>query len=219
MDLTESAMWTVVEEAVMQDRGEDEEAVLAQMVRAYLARRGLADTLHAFDEERRDYNHPSEHKTQESQAEHGSGATTQLDSANVPEACGSHATHEVDRRKAAQLLCLQEKFEAAAALMPPASLARIRLLCIQAQHLSDTGEAVFFLASHVSPLVPFCANPVLGHDVYTATLSNVLNPHRQAPQLDIEALAKEVNDELCGNTQLSSLDILFNWAYWQETSA
>lgn len=215
-------MWTLVEEAVMQDRGEDEEEVLAQMVRAYLARRGLADTLHTFDEERRDCEEPWGTTSNRTSAPVKSTETcgaAEAGSDVAPAALGDAIPHEVDRRKAAQLLCLLAKFDAAAALMPPASLARLRLLCIQAQHLADIGEAVFFLASHVSPLVPFCTNPVLGHEIYTATFSNVLNPHRRPLQLDIEALAKEVNDELCGDSQPSSLDILFNWAYWQEMSA
>lgn len=227
MDVTETAMWVLVEEAVIQDRGEDEEAVLAQMVRSYLARRGLANTLHAFDEERRvehdtfikppNHIEPNKRATGECNVESDAAATTGIDAHAA--AFDAHANHEVDRRKCAQLLCLQERFDAAAALMSPTSLARIRLLCIQAQYLTDTGEAVFFLASNVSPLIPFCANPVLGHEIYTATLSSVLNPNRRPLKLDIETLAKEVNDELCGNGHPNSLDVLFNWAYSQERSA
>lgn len=210
-------MWVLVEEAVLHDRGEDEEEVLAQLVRAYLARRGLADTLHAFDAEQRAYHAVPDRPAAECD---GGAADPQFESDGISLVKPYRDdSHEIDRRKSAQLLCLQQRFDAAAALMPPASLARIRLLCIQAQHLADTGDAVFFLASQVAPLVPFCTNPVVGHEVYTATLSTVLDPHRRPVQLDVETLAKEVNDELCGGGHPSSLDILFNWAYWQETSA
>ncbi|KPI90673.1 hypothetical protein ABL78_0269 [Leptomonas seymouri] len=227
MDLTENAMWVLVEEAVIEDRGEDEEEVLAKMVRSYFARRGLADTLHAFDEEQHAY-----HKSASVLSQRSTSSTKATDTCAAekddammfgsfapPAAPSGHEEHEIDRRKSAQLLCLQERFDAAAALMPPTSLARIRLLCIQARYLADVGAAVSFLASNVAPLVPFCVNPVLGHEVYAATLTNVFNPHRRLLQLDIETLAKEVNDELCGEGHPSSLDILFNWAYWQETSA
>ncbi|KPA74805.1 hypothetical protein ABB37_09081 [Leptomonas pyrrhocoris] len=227
MELTEKAMWVLIEEAVIQDRGEDEEEVLAQMVRSYLARRGLADTLHTFDEEQRAFcgvsralpvSRTTSAKAADECAAEKDAAMVSGSSAPLAASSG-HEEHEIDRRKSAQLLCLQERFDAAAALMPPTSLARIRLLCIQARHLTDIGDAVLFLASNVAPLIPFCVNPVLGHEVYTSTLNSVLSPHRKPLQLDTEALAKEVNDELCGEGHPSSLDILFNWAYWQETSA
>ncbi|KAK7201827.1 hypothetical protein NESM_000249700 [Novymonas esmeraldas] len=224
MDLTDSAMWTLVEEAVAEDRGEDEEEVLAQMVRSYLARRGLADTLAAFDDEQQAYRGPSmvpKGRAQDAAPEPvptGNGESAVSLEAVGPAAPHDRAGIEMDRHKAAQLLCLHKKYEAAAALMEPTSLARIRLLCIQAQSLEDTATAVFYLATHVAPLVPFCTDPTVGHAVYTAALSSVLNPCREKPVLDTEVLAREVNDELCGRDQRSSLHVLFNWAYWQEAS-
>ncbi|CAJ1017556.1 hypothetical protein, conserved [Leishmania lindenbergi] len=226
MDLTDNSMWTLVEEAVIEDRGEDEEEVLAQMVRSYLARRGLTDTLAAFDEEHQSYWSSSKHPykgSPDASKPAASGEVADLmpaaDHPNVNYAASlDEASGGMDKRKVAQLLCLQERYEAAAALMAPSSLARIRLLCIQAQSLEDTVAAVFYLATHVAPLVPFCTDPTMGHRVYTAALSNLLSPCRERSIPDAEALAREVNDELCGREQRSSLHVLFNWAYWQETS-
>lgn len=226
MDLTDNSMWTLVEEAVIEDRGEDEEEVLAQMVRSYLARRGLTDTLAAFDEEHQCYRvlsaapHNRDPDAPKPSAYAGvlrSTLTTDRASANSAPA-RDEMSAGMDKRKAAQRLCLQKRYEAAAALMEPSSLARIRLLCIQAQSLEDRPTAVFYLATHVAPLVPFCIDPTMGHRVYTAALSSVLSPCRERSIPDTELLAREVNDELCGREQRSSLHVLFNWAYWQETS-
>ncbi|KAG5511262.1 hypothetical protein GH5_07504 [Leishmania sp. Ghana 2012 LV757] len=226
MDLADKSMWTLVEEAVIEDRGEDEEEVLAQMVRSYLARRGLADTLAAFDEEHLSYGGSLKFSyTGDRDAPKSSTSTGVLDSKSTAVGASlnggapvNEASAGMEKRKAAQLLCLQKKYEAAAALMEPSSLARIRLLCIQAQSLEDRAAAVFYLATHVAPLVPFCSDPTVGHRVYTAALSEVLSPCRERSIPDTEALAREVNDELCGREQRSSLHVLFNWAYWQETA-
>ncbi|KAG5505044.1 hypothetical protein JKF63_04491 [Porcisia hertigi] len=213
MDLTDSSMWTLVEEAVIEDRGEDEEEVLAQMVRSYLARRGLADTLAAFDEEHKFCRDAP--KPPASADICGGKSSAAPASANNTAPCGD-VSAAMQKRKEAQLLCLQGKYEAVAALMEPSSLARIRLLCIQAQSLEDSAGAAFYLATHVAPLVPFCTDPAMGHRVYTAALSNVLSPSRERSILDTEMLAREVNDELCGPEHRSALHVLFNWVYWQE---
>ncbi|GET86133.1 hypothetical protein, conserved [Leishmania tarentolae] len=226
MDLTHNSMWTLVEEAVIEDRGEDEEEVLAQMVRSYLARRGLSDTLAAFDEEQQLYRGLSTTPhSLDLNAPKSSAHTAALASKSVKDCASTKDAPQcdegmagMDKRKAAQLLCLQKRYEEAADLMKPTSLARIRLLCIQAQSLEDRPTAVFYLATHVAPLVPFCVDPTMGHKVYTAALSSVLRPCRERYAPDMEMLAREVNDELCGRDQRSSLHVLFNWAYWQETS-
>ncbi|KAG5485733.1 hypothetical protein LSCM1_07144 [Leishmania martiniquensis] len=226
MDLTDRSMWTLVEEAVIDDRGEDEEEVLAQMVRSYLARRGLADTLAAFDEERMSCGSLLKFPCRgDSDAPRSPGSAGALDSkltavgASTKDAPpGDKASAGMEKRKAAQILCLQRKYEAAAALMDPSSLARIRLLCIQSQSLEDRATAVCYLSTHVAPLVPFCSNPTMGHKVYTASLNEVLSPYREKLIVDTEVLAREVNDELCGRDERSSLHVLFNWAYWQETA-
>lgn len=203
---SENLMWAFMEEAVIRDRGCDEEQNLRNMVRSYLFRRGFADTLAAFESE----------ACGRVVAHSDSLVTTCLSS---PEASVG-TDGDVRTRKSAQLLCFNGAFEEAADVMPVGSRLRVRLLALEALRKDDAFSGMAYATKKIAPLIPTCDDPLVAHRVYLQTVTSLLSGRNKEDFLeqtkDLAALANEVNEGLLRNTAPSALNVLLSWVDWQE---
>ncbi|CCW68540.1 unnamed protein product [Phytomonas sp. Hart1] len=218
MSLADDLAWSMVEEAVMRDRGFDEEKALANIVRSYLVRRGMARTLEAFDADLLDYacdNHTSP------DVEEGPFKVPRTDSEVVK--LPSILT-DVQKRKNAQILCLKEHYAKAAAILPARSVVRIKLLCMESLKIENDQLAMTYVATKVAPLVPQCVDSQTAHGIYLDSVSYLLNRNGSTKIMDKalytpHELAREVNEDLLHSTGPSSLNVLLSWADWQQKNA
>ncbi|EPY19592.1 hypothetical protein STCU_09376 [Strigomonas culicis] len=184
--------WRQVEKAALVDRGEDDEEPVTSIIRSYLVRRGLSDTLKAFDEEREE--HPLNPRA-------------------------AHAAEEkyenIEQRKLAQSLCLQGRYKEAAEFLPATSIFKIQLFCIAAFQQSDRERALQCITETVPPLVYGCEDPRSAHQLYLACLSSLSKPDFHFDmEVDPALLAYEVNEALLQRKMPSALHVLLSWSEW-----
>lgn len=196
-------MWAFMEEAVIRDRGCDEERNLNEIVRSYLCRRGLADTLAAFEDELEERGTPADPL-----------------SATKEGSCTEGGVSGVAARKHAQLLCLSGEFEKAAAMMPAGSPLRVKLLSLEALRQDDPLAGMAYATSKVAPLVPTCEDLQSAHAIYLQTVTSLLSGRHKEDFLtqtrDASQIANEVNEGLLKSKAPSALNVLVSWADWQE---
>lgn len=206
--MTSELSWSLIEAAVMRDRGYNEEQCLADIFRSFLARRGFSETLAAFD---------SEWSEISGTPDCGLAKSGETSEKPVTRPAPSRFIQEVTSRKETQLLCLQERYEEAAVMLPKSSVLRIKLLCMAAFRLKDEARATEFLTRQVAPLIPACDNTHDGHQLYIDCLHNILS--RKASAVSVaHQLAEEVNDALLPAPVPSALNVLLSWADWQGSS-
>lgn len=218
MSTYDYTLWSLMEEAAVRDRGGDEEDSLAGVVRSFLARRGLADTLRAFDKERAELDgnvEKEESLHSKEKRPNITAAPTALMTTSSTNTATNDAAFSVERRKEAQLLCLAEKYAEAAQLMPANSITKIILLCYEAQRMSNSLEATKFLTIMVAPLVLLCTDVRVAHMVYASAFKSIVEVPRQPPRISPETVARTANNVLCNDGSRSGLGILFDWAYSQ----
>lgn len=201
-------MWAFMEEAVIRDRGCDEERFLSDIVRSYLTRRGLAATLATFD----------------SELEETCVSTSPCRPAPCTESSelSLEAQHDVETRKRAQLLCLSGRYEAAADALPPSSALRIKLLSLEALRRPDQVSGMSYATTKIAPLVPTCEDTQAAHRIYLDTVSSILGGRASAQfakqAADASSLCSQVNQCLLKSDAPSALNILLSWADWQVSS-
>lgn len=245
--------WSLIEDVVQRDSGCDEEACIANIARSYFLRRGLADTLDAFDADRRENTH-DEHVTPTMQLaeswdkfariyRHTKDSTSPVPAAGsgAPNTDSAHRINvqsrqrDVRRRRDAQLLCLQERYDEVAAMMPTKSVVRLKLLYMAALHgHRSSAQAILFVATHVAPQVALCEDPQAAHELHLTFVSSLLfkdscrdgggdvkscaiksTALTQPPSV----IAREVNEVLLHHKGPSALNVLVLWADWMNKCA
>lgn len=185
--------WRLMEEAVMRDLGSDEVAVLNRIARSYMIRRGLSDTLIAFE--------------------------TELAHCNEsPAPSSASEIAEVQRRREAQLLCLSGNYKEAAMRAPANSLLRVELMCLDYVNSLDRREALLSIMTNVAPLVAVCESPGEAHDIYMRHLSAVMHQGPEGPVTPQpqSSVAWRINEAMLEDASPSALNVLISWSEWQE---
>ncbi|CCW60190.1 unnamed protein product [Phytomonas sp. EM1] len=215
MSLADDLAWTMVEEAVMRDRSFNEDKALSNIIRSYLVRRGMARTLAAFDADLEEYVDDS-NSAYDVEAGPFKVPRTDSEVVKVP-----GVLIDVQKRKNAQILCLDELYDEAAAMLPSGSVVKIKLLCMKSLKIEDTQLAMVFIATKVAPLVPQCEASRTAHRIYLDSISFLLNRYQSTERISTtlytpHELAREVNEELLYSNGPSSLNVLLSWADWQK---
>ncbi|KAG8344952.1 hypothetical protein ERJ75_001459200 [Trypanosoma vivax] len=233
--------WATIEEAVIRDKGYNEEAVLTSILRSYLVRGGFVDTLVALNEEVAELEPPnktvsaclgvsgdkkvcSANDAQSKRVE----KHVSLSNARKSECCGERncdctvsATSVLDgvrKRKQIQLMCRSGQYEAAAALISPKNEMRVRLLIMEAMKCASTDPsvAILFLTTRVAPLISSLPNPTRVHQIFVEALSVAAGLGGSGVKSASPcAVAREVNEALLGDDNQSALDVLLTWSAWQ----
>ncbi|EPY39673.1 hypothetical protein AGDE_04255 [Angomonas deanei] len=170
-----------------------DEGNLANIARSYLSRRGLADTLKSFE--------------------------TEIDSPLEANTVYTEWIKEVEERKRVQLLCLQKAYKAAGDCLPPSSLLKVKLYCMESRNIADTSDALFYLTTEVGPLIPLCEDVALAHTVYTDYVSSLFDGEGSLPQESDAELAVGVNEALLKHKDPSGVAVARAWLAMQETVA
>lgn len=244
MDSYGTVGWGFIEEAVIRDRGLDEEGTLASIVQSYFIRQGFVDSLGALNEELRAIaaqttgrcrgkwrggSAPGDRTSSGSVKNNANGATTAANSNNNNnnnnnnnsgggDASGGAVLETIRRRKYLQLLCLDEQYEQAAVLLPRENLLKVKLLAMEAMKRakSDPSAALLFLCETVGPMILSLSDATAAHHIYVDTLASIAG--NSATEWSVPSpcsVAREVNESLLGECSSSALDVLLFWSDWQ----
>ncbi|RNF04965.1 uncharacterized protein Tco025E_07875 [Trypanosoma conorhini] len=267
----ENVGWNFVEEAVIRDRGYDEETVLASILQSYFIKQGFVESLTTLNEELRELqtmtasrtkraatktptphegtNTAAECRVQQKgegncvkQEEPHNGDASHVDRKYLSNGYEKHsgkicAFHEkkagayasedtvleaMKKRKHLQLLCVNEQYEDAAALLPQGSVFIVKLLAMEAlkRARKQQAAALLFLCERVGPLVAGLSDAALAHQIYINTLAVITSA--DATEWSVSSpckIAREVNESLLDDHEPSALHVLLSWSEWQAITA
>ncbi|KAH9584253.1 hypothetical protein LSM04_005613 [Trypanosoma melophagium] len=219
--------WSFIEEAVIRDRGYDEEKDLASILKSYFIRRGFVDSLMALNEELMELEGNNVRKYSVKKNKNGipikRDETPKWNNENNNNNNNNNGVTAVieamKRRKQIQLLCLNEQYEEAASLLPHGSVFKVKLLAMEAMKIarSNPSAALLSLCVKVSPLVVATDDPTAAHHIYVNSLAAVAGGAKAAelPVVSPRTIARAVNESLVEPGGSSALDVLLSWSDWQ----
>nr|CCC90653.1 unnamed protein product [Trypanosoma congolense IL3000] len=241
MNAYSSTGWRLIEEAVIRDRGYDEESVLTAVLQSYFVRNGYVNSLKALNEEIAELgsqkdanvrfpgarggsvrNEKSLSPPQASTHQGKSNASTNGENIESVRALGPATElllEKMQGRKCLQVLCLNEAYEEASALIPCGSELKVKLLAMEGMKRAkkDQSAAISFLCRRVGPLVSKLSEAVLAHNVFIDFLSTLTGANVAGWEAPTPCeIAQEVNDSLLKGGEPSALDVLLSWSEWQE---
>ncbi|ORC86410.1 uncharacterized protein TM35_000281260 [Trypanosoma theileri] len=218
--------WSFIEEAVIRDRGYDEERDLAAILKSYFIRRGFVDSLMALNDELVELegnNNVRKYCVKKKKANGGmpmkKDESPMWNNERSDDNSVNTVVESMKKRKQIQLLCLNEQYEEAAELLPHGSVFKVKLLAMEAMKIarSNQSAALFFLCVKVSPLVVETTDATMAHHIFVNSLAAVSSGVKAA-ELSIptpRTIAREVNESLLEKSESNALDILLSWSDWQ----
>ncbi|RNF01566.1 hypothetical protein TraAM80_06959 [Trypanosoma rangeli] len=260
----ENVGWNLVEEAVICDRGYDEETVLASILQSYFIKQGFVESLQTLNEELRELQTMTETRVAKTktapaigtkaaagcrvkrkskgnyvkQEELHNGDASHEDEKNLGngnrknsgmiytvhenavDCVGAETVLEsMKKRKHLQLLCLNGRYEEAAALLPQGSVFIVKLLAMEAikRARKQPSAALLFLCEGVGPLVAGLSDAAMAHRIYINTLAVITGADTTEWSVPSPCkIAREVNESLLEDHEPSALHVLLSWAEWQE---
>ncbi|KEG07362.1 hypothetical protein DQ04_10031020 [Trypanosoma grayi] len=254
MSAYDTVGWRFVEEAVIRDRGYDEETALSSILQSFFIRRGFVNSLTALNDELAE--REAMKMTQNCVAKKACGNHQNLEDGHVATELKNHTNNKsksnnktingdkissreesgakgdgdarsggvtavleaMKKRKQMQLMCLNERYEEAAAQLPHGSVLKMKLLAMEAMRRARTDRraASLFLCEKVSPLIAGTPDAGAAHAVFVDSLAAITGASESELLLPSPRdIALEVNEALVDSHEQSALDVLLSWSEWQ----
>ncbi|AAZ11468.1 hypothetical protein, conserved [Trypanosoma brucei gambiense DAL972] len=250
MNSCDNVGWRFIEEAVIRDKGYDEEAILTAVLQSHFIRHGFVNSLKAFTKELRDLEQRGKQhhsvlgasgvcgkadanggekdgQLQQGVLECEGNNSGEWDTRNGNDGCATGAEcvgsvlEGMQVRKCVQVLCHNEEYEKAAALLPSSNEMKVRLLALEAVKRAKRNQsaAISFLCKQVGPLIYKLPDAVTAHHIFVESLGAVTGVNGSCWEVPSPcAIAREVNESLLDSSEPSALDVLLSWSELQQAA-